>query len=85
MACDLRSCVMPSLAQAHCPSCHRTFGGVTGFDKHRRFGRCTDPATLGMADNGRGVWRKPMDRPQWWFPASENATERRTDVPGTHH
>ena len=53
------SCKKPSPAQAHCSACHRTFGGVTGFDAHRREGACLDPSGLGMADNG-GVWRMPM-------------------------
>jgi hypothetical protein len=38
-------------------SCHRTFGGITGFDRHRRGGECLDPAGLGMHPDRRGVWR----------------------------
>lgn len=54
------SCVRPTPAQAHCAAeCHLTFGGVSGFDAHRRNGECVDPATLGMVERD-GIWRKPM-------------------------
>lgn len=59
MSCT-RTCHRPSPNQAHCPSCHRTFGGGTGFDSHRRQGRCMDPEDLGMVADWKGVWRKPM-------------------------
>lgn len=58
MSCT-RACHRPSPTQAHCTSCHRTFGGAAGFDKHRRDGRCLDPAGLGMTPDWRGVWRRP--------------------------
>lgn len=65
-------CVRPTPNQAHCPvaGCHRTFGGVSNFDKHRRNGWCLDPATLGMTLNGAGIWRIPMpddvrERKEW--------------------
>lgn len=53
------SCKRPSPAQAHCPTCHRTFGGVTGFDAHRKDGDCVDPTDFGMVERD-GVWRTPM-------------------------
>ncbi len=39
------------LNTCHCAAdgCHRTFSGVSTFDRHRRDGRCIDPATVGMA------------------------------------
>lgn len=52
-------CVRPTPAQAHCPACHSTFGGVTNFDRHRDAGHCLDPAVLGMECRD-GVWRTPM-------------------------
>jgi hypothetical protein len=55
------TCVRPTPHQAHCAACHVTFGGIVGFDRHRRDGRCLQPIDLGMADNGRGVWRVPMN------------------------
>lgn len=53
------TCKRPSPAQAHCATCHRTFGGVTGFDRHRRNGACIDPATVGY-ELVVDVWRLPM-------------------------
>jgi hypothetical protein len=45
------------LAQAHCASgCHRHFGSVAGFDRHRRTGQCQDPAGI-VARTGRRVFR----------------------------
>lgn len=58
--CD-PSCVRPTPAQAHCADgCHRTFGGATGFDAHRKDGHCIDPTTLGMTLTDTGIWRTPM-------------------------
>jgi len=53
-------CKMPTPSQAHCPTCHRTFGGVTGFDEHRYNGTCVHPQGLGQKET-EGVWRRPMD------------------------
>lgn len=53
------ACRRPTPTQAHCCTCHRTFGGVRGFDRHRRGGRCVPPEQLGMVDRD-GVWRSPM-------------------------
>jgi hypothetical protein len=52
-------CRAPTPAQAHCTTCHRTFGGVWGFDAHRKNGQCVDPVTLGYIETDR-VWRTPM-------------------------
>jgi hypothetical protein len=35
MARCTAACRPPSPANAHCSVCHRTFGSVSGFDKHR--------------------------------------------------
>ena len=53
-------CHRPTGNAAHCTVCHQTFGGVTGFDGHRKEGRCLDPATLGMELRGQ-IWKRPMD------------------------
>lgn len=58
------TCVRPSQTQAHCKVCHRTFGGVSGFDQHRRAGGCLPPAELGHS-NRRGVWRRPRQTMYW--------------------
>lgn len=41
------------LAEAHCASCHQTFGSVTGFDKHRYGGICLWPADIRRAGGQR--------------------------------
>lgn len=51
------TCRTPTPTQAHCPTCHNTFGGVTGFDAHRRNGVCAIPPTYREID---GLWRLPM-------------------------
>lgn len=56
MKCDGCRTVTP--AQAHCSVCHRTFGSVSGFDRHRRNGECIDPTTVGLVARD-GVWRRP--------------------------
>lgn len=53
------TCRRPTPAQAHCPTCHRTFGGVSGFDAHRFHGTCRDPRPLGY-EPINGIWRQPM-------------------------
>lgn len=58
----VESCKLPTPAQAHCPTCHRTFGGASGFDDHRRHGFCLNPAGLGMVLQDDQVWRTPMDQ-----------------------
>lgn len=62
MSCQ-PTCVQPSPSNAHCAACHTTFGGITGFDRHRRGGECLIPADLAMHPDGRGVWRMDGERP----------------------
>ena len=55
-------CVKPTPAQAHCGACHVTFGGIRGFDVHRRGGVCASPVDLGMVKRwASGVWSWPID------------------------
>lgn len=62
-------CPKVTPAQAHCTVCHRTFGGVSGFDKHRHklrhketgpMATCLDPGAFGYVERD-GIWREPMD------------------------
>lgn len=55
------SCKKPTPAQAHCSLCHITFGGIRGFDIHRRGGTCSDPSTFGFVERDR-VWRDEVDQ-----------------------
>lgn len=57
------TCPTPTPAQAHCPGCHRTFGGAWGFEQHRKDGACLDPGERGF-QQVNGVWRQRTDRPQ---------------------
>lgn len=81
-----QTCTAPTPAQAHCPTCHATFGGITGFDAHRKGGLCIDPATKGYVEV-RGVWRLPMpkaelDRRRGLHP-TDSATDGLESVGGT--
>lgn len=81
-------CKRPTPSQAHCPTCHRTFGGVRGFDVHRVRGECRNPADFGYVERD-GVWRRPVaaDDPalQRWasLRPPADAVEPRTDATGT--
>lgn len=61
MTCTAK-CRKPAPSQAHCTSCHRTFGGVKGFDEHRKDGQCLDPATRRMTEVD-GIWRRDVGKP----------------------
>lgn len=58
MSCTT-ACHSPTPSQAHCGVCHRTYGSVTEFDRHRRSawptGACPDPASLDLVERS-GVW-----------------------------
>lgn len=45
---------------AHCSGCHRTFGGVSGFDAHHRDGECADPSFLGFVLDDRSIWVRKL-------------------------
>lgn len=42
-----------------CRGCGRYFGGVVGFDLHRRAGRCVDPLAVGLKLASDGFYRQP--------------------------
>ena len=56
----MNDCVKPTPSQAHCSVCHLTFGGVGGFDRHRRDGQCLTPEAIGYHRDDRGVYREPL-------------------------
>lgn len=52
------------IAMAHCASCHGSFSVVSNFDKHRRNGKCLDPAVVGLELRTNGAtptWAAPGD------------------------
>jgi len=63
MTC-LDTCITPTPAQCHCASCHRTYGGITGFDAHRRNGVCVDPKGYIKV---KGVWRQEAPANPFWI------------------
>jgi hypothetical protein len=54
------------LGRAHCGvgGCHRTFTGVTAFDRHRSSGGCANPVDLGMVLRDGGIWGAPAMTPE---------------------
>jgi len=60
------------LGRAHCAAkgCHRTFSGVSAFDRHRdpnagEHGACLDPVSVGLVEREGGLWGAPaMTREQ---------------------
>lgn len=81
MSCE-PSCIRPTPSQAHCPTCHRTFGGVRGFDDHRHNGTCLDPTTKGYVRSASGIWRTPMTE-EYAARVQRMSTERRNSARGT--
>lgn len=44
------------LAECHCTVCCNHFTGETAFDKHRKNGKCVEPAKAGLELKKRDVW-----------------------------
>jgi hypothetical protein len=44
------------LSVCHCSICHRTFTGLSAFDKHRLRGQCCNPADRGLVRIVRQAW-----------------------------
>jgi hypothetical protein len=55
-------CAWSGLAAAHC-ACRETFTSTSGFDRHRRNGRCLDPKTLKHRDGAPVLVE--VDKPNW--------------------
>ena len=55
------------LNTCHCGGCHETFTSVGAFDRHRRGGKCLDPAEIGLVPANKpwtgwswpGTWTGP--------------------------
>ena len=65
MTACTNDCARPTPSQAHCPTCHETFGGVTGFDTHRKDGVCLDPELKGYV-LVKDIWRLPPPTQPFW-------------------
>lgn len=62
----------------HCGTCHRTFGGVTYFDDHRRAGECRNPETMGLVLKNRTYpyWGSPDERREGTYPPRRDESWR---------
>lgn len=71
---------------AHCAACHRTFGGVRGFERHRKNFTCVDPSTVGLVlieqDHGDPLWCR-QDIPILASGTRRVADEQTSQVPST--
>lgn len=87
MSICLPTCVRPTPSQAHCPSCHETFGGVRGFDLHREgtvYDRsCLSPEAVGLVKDDRGVWVRPVGATATNWAARRAAEQAEVHTPGT--
>lgn len=72
--------------RCHCGSCHRTFSGITLFDRHRSQdgdnGTCLDPAAI-RTEAGRllMVFRNNM----WSYPAMDEQQRAQRAVTWSNH
>lgn len=78
----LNSCIKPTPSQAHCGVCHTTFGGITGFDRHRRNGQCIPPETFGYTQDDRGVYRAPVSETEKARLAELREAQANENAPG---
>ena len=71
MKCFHLGCPIPPLNSrvSHCSGgCHRTFSGVSAFDRHQTFSEetgsvCHDPSARGLVQRADGVWRWDREFP----------------------
>lgn len=67
----------------HCTTCHETFTGIAGFDKHRLAGKCLDPATMVWGTKskraGQLVFRDAGRAYQCWASAESDASRWATE------
>lgn len=45
--------------KCYCNGCHQKFGGVRGFERHRKNFKCVDPGSVGLSLNENGFWLLP--------------------------
>lgn len=56
-----RELCRPGTNIAHCTVCCVTFGGLSGFDRHRKNGVCLRPETIGLTLSQYGYWVRKME------------------------
>lgn len=60
LTCHGCETIWTGTTRCHCAACHRTFGALGMFDRHRIGGQCADPTDWG--DDARlvtGIWVGP--------------------------
>ena len=65
LTCSSCDATWTGVSRCHCSECHRTFSGLGLFDRHRRGGKCQDPAGLRHTETGErlaylspdGIWQ----------------------------
>lgn len=50
------------LSTCLCFQCREVFSSVSGFDKHRKAGRCREPSEVGLVRNKKGYWSHPPSK-----------------------
>lgn len=55
------------MAECHCPTCHRHFGNIHAFDRHRRNDTCLDPATVERKHGGPAFERRERASGPVWL------------------
>lgn len=75
-------CRRPIGMRWHCAVCHQTFAVGADLDRHRRDGRCLDPASMGLHTDERGAWGHPQDD-RGAARGTENATDATERSSGT--
>lgn len=60
-SCRICGSIWSGLARAHCTGCHKTFGGIHGFEMHRKGFKCVDPKSIGLIEKDN-IWVQQYER-----------------------
>lgn len=63
------------LSTAHCAACHRTFSGVSAFEKHKP-GQCLHPSSVGLI-----ILRKSGNQQIWGHENTRGFGWKREELP----
>jgi len=55
-----------AMRACQCAVCGNVFTSITGFEKHRKNGRCLEPLSVGLSLNDRGLWATPATENCHW-------------------
>ncbi|ASZ74848.1 hypothetical protein FDI69_gp031 [Rhodococcus phage Trina] len=56
--------ILVNSPRCECPrkACAEVFSNIRNFDKHRLYGKCVDPETVGLIIGKSGVWITEQER-----------------------